>query len=54
LATGEASIIPVSKVTFKGDMKTYMDFRDVVHDSISNVEAIWWKVYSKVESLRFI
>jgi len=33
LATGEASMpIPQSvKVTFKGDMKNYMDFRDVVH-----------------------
>lgn len=33
LATGEASMpIPQSvKVTFKGDMKPYMDFRDVVH-----------------------
>ena len=33
LATGEASMpIPESvKVTFKGDMKEYMDFRDVVH-----------------------
>jgi len=33
LATGEASMpIPQSvKVTFKGAMKTYMDFRDVVH-----------------------
>lgn len=33
LATGEASMpIPESvKVTFKGDMKAYMDFRDVVH-----------------------
>ncbi|MEA5257220.1 bifunctional aconitate hydratase 2/2-methylisocitrate dehydratase [Arcicella aquatica] len=33
LATGEASMpIPDSvKVTFKGDMKEYMDFRDVVH-----------------------
>ncbi len=33
LATGEASMpIPQSvKVTFKGDMKSYMDFRDVVH-----------------------
>jgi len=33
LATGEASMpIPESvKVTFKGDMKDYMDFRDVVH-----------------------
>jgi aconitate hydratase 2/2-methylisocitrate dehydratase len=33
LATGEASMpIPESvKVTFKGDMKPYMDFRDVVH-----------------------
>ena len=33
LATGEASMpIPESvKVTFKGDMKSYMDFRDVVH-----------------------
>ncbi|TCN51119.1 bifunctional aconitate hydratase 2/2-methylisocitrate dehydratase [Flavobacterium circumlabens] len=33
LATGEASMpIPESvKVTFTGDMKSYMDFRDVVH-----------------------
>ncbi|MGY6647791.1 bifunctional aconitate hydratase 2/2-methylisocitrate dehydratase [Wenyingzhuangia sp. IMCC45574] len=33
LATGEATMpIPESvKVTFKGDMKGYMDFRDVVH-----------------------
>ncbi len=33
LATGEASMpIPQSvKVTFKGDMRSYMDFRDVVH-----------------------
>ncbi len=33
LATGEASMpIPESvKVTFKGDMKSYTDFRDVVH-----------------------
>ncbi|MEP5253691.1 MAG: bifunctional aconitate hydratase 2/2-methylisocitrate dehydratase [Winogradskyella arenosi] len=33
LATGEASMpIPQSvKVTFKGEMKDYMDFRDVVH-----------------------
>lgn len=33
LATGEASMpIPESvKVTFKGEMKEYMDFRDVVH-----------------------
>ena len=33
LATGEASMpIPESvKVTFKGEMKSYMDFRDVVH-----------------------
>ncbi|WP_324208843.1 bifunctional aconitate hydratase 2/2-methylisocitrate dehydratase [Flavobacterium sp.] len=33
LATGEASMpIPDSvKVTFKGEMKSYMDFRDVVH-----------------------
>ena len=33
LATGEASMpIPESvKVTFKGEMKDYMDFRDVVH-----------------------
>ncbi|WP_109830560.1 bifunctional aconitate hydratase 2/2-methylisocitrate dehydratase [Reichenbachiella versicolor] len=33
LATGEASMpIPESvKVTFKGEMKTHMDFRDVVH-----------------------
>ena len=33
LATGEASMpIPESvKVTFEGEMKPYMDFRDVVH-----------------------
>lgn len=33
LATGEATMpIPESvKVTFKGDMKDYMDFRDIVH-----------------------
>lgn len=33
LATGEATMpIPQSvKVTFKGDMRSYMDFRDVVH-----------------------
>ncbi|MFL0061561.1 bifunctional aconitate hydratase 2/2-methylisocitrate dehydratase [Tenacibaculum maritimum] len=33
LATGEATMpIPESvKVTFKGDMRSYMDFRDVVH-----------------------
>ncbi|MEM6580654.1 MAG: bifunctional aconitate hydratase 2/2-methylisocitrate dehydratase [Pseudomonadota bacterium] len=33
LATGEASMpIPESvKVTFKGEMKSYMDFRDIVH-----------------------
>ncbi|UXX77633.1 bifunctional aconitate hydratase 2/2-methylisocitrate dehydratase [Reichenbachiella carrageenanivorans] len=33
LATGEATMpIPASvKVTFKGEMKSYMDFRDVVH-----------------------
>jgi aconitase B len=36
--------IPESvKVTFKGDMKNYMDFRDVVCNSISNVETIWWR-----------
>jgi aconitate hydratase 2/2-methylisocitrate dehydratase len=35
LATGEASMpIPESvKVTFKGEMKNYMDFRDVVHST---------------------
>jgi aconitate hydratase 2/2-methylisocitrate dehydratase len=35
LATGEASMpIPESvKVTFKGEMKDYMDFRDVVHST---------------------
>jgi aconitate hydratase 2/2-methylisocitrate dehydratase len=35
LATGEASMpIPESvKVTFKGGMKSYMDFRDVVHST---------------------
>jgi aconitate hydratase 2/2-methylisocitrate dehydratase len=39
LATGEASMpIPESvKVTFKGDMKTYMDFRDVVHATQSQM-----------------
>ena len=39
LATGEASMpIPESvKVTFKGDMKQYMDFRDVVHATQSQM-----------------
>lgn len=39
LATGEASMpIPESvKVTFKGDMKNYMDFRDVVHATQSQM-----------------
>ncbi|SOU87871.1 bifunctional aconitate hydratase 2/2-methylisocitrate dehydratase [Tenacibaculum dicentrarchi] len=39
LATGEASMpIPQSvKVTFKGDMKSYMDFRDVVHATQSQM-----------------
>lgn len=39
LATGEASMpIPESvKVTFKGDMKPYMDFRDVVHATQSQM-----------------
>lgn len=39
LATGEASMpIPESvKVTFKGDMREYMDFRDVVHATQSQM-----------------
>ncbi|CAI8368544.1 MAG: Aconitate hydratase B [Polaribacter sp. SA4-10] len=39
LATGEASMpIPESvKVTFKGEMKFYMDFRDVVHATQSQM-----------------
>jgi len=39
LATGEASMpIPQSvKVTFKGEMKDYMDFRDVVHATQSQM-----------------
>ncbi len=39
LATGEASMpIPESvKVTFKGEMKNYMDFRDVVHATQSQM-----------------
>lgn len=39
LATGEASMpIPESvKVTFKGDMKPHMDFRDVVHATQSQM-----------------
>lgn len=39
LATGEASMpIPESvKVTFKGEMKDYMDFRDVVHATQSQM-----------------
>lgn len=39
LATGEATMpIPQSvKVTFKGDLKTYMDFRDVVHATQSQM-----------------
>ena len=44
LATGEASMpIPQSvKVTFKGEMKSFMDFRDVVHaHTTTNAETIW-------------
>ena len=39
LATGEASMpIPESvKVTFKGEMKSYMDFRDIVHATQSQM-----------------
>ena len=39
LATGEASMpIPESvKVTFRGEMKSYMDFRDVVHATQSQM-----------------
>jgi aconitate hydratase 2/2-methylisocitrate dehydratase len=39
LATGESAMpIPESvKVTFKGDMKNYMDFRDVVHATQSQM-----------------
>ncbi len=39
LATGEASMpIPESvKVTFKGEMESYMDFRDVVHATQSQM-----------------
>jgi len=39
LATGEASMpIPESvKVTFKGEMRSYMDFRDVVHATQSQM-----------------
>jgi len=39
LATGEASMpLPESvKVTFKGEMKSYMDFRDVVHATQSQM-----------------
>jgi aconitate hydratase 2/2-methylisocitrate dehydratase len=45
----------VSKVTFKGDMKTYMDFRDVVHATQSQMlKQFGGGMYSKVESLRFI
>ncbi len=46
LATGEASMpIPESvKVTFKGEMKGYMDFRDVVHATQSQMlKHIWWR-----------
>jgi aconitate hydratase 2/2-methylisocitrate dehydratase len=45
LATGEASMpIPESvKVTFKGDMKTYMDFRDVVHATQSQMLKQFWR-----------
>ncbi len=41
LATGEATMpIPQSvKVTFKGEMKSYMDFRDVVHATQSQMLA---------------
>ena len=46
LATGEASMpIPESvKVTFKGEMKPYMDFRDVVHATQSQMlKTVWWR-----------
>ena len=34
--------IPESvKVTFKGTMQDHMDFRDVVHNTITNVKRIW-------------
>ena len=45
LATGEVSMpIPESvKVTFKGEMVSNLDFRDVVRHSISNAGKIWWR-----------
>jgi aconitate hydratase 2/2-methylisocitrate dehydratase len=40
----------ISKVTFKGDMKTYMDFRDVVHATQSQMlKQFGGEMYSKVE-----
>ena len=44
LATGEASMpIPQSvKVTFKGSMPEYMDFRDVVHATQAQMLHKFW------------
>jgi aconitate hydratase 2/2-methylisocitrate dehydratase len=56
LATGEASMpIPESvKVTFKGEMKEHMDFRDVVHATQAQMlKQFEEKTYSREELLRF-
>jgi aconitase B len=56
LATGEASMpIPESvKVTFKGEMKEHMDFRDVVHATQAQMlKQFDGENVSKVELLRF-
>jgi aconitate hydratase 2/2-methylisocitrate dehydratase len=57
LATGEASMpIPESvKLLSKGSMKTYMDFRDVVHATQSQMlKQFGGENVFQVESLRFI
>ncbi len=49
--------IPESvKVTFKGEMKKHMDFRDVVHATQAQMlgSNSTEKMFSKVELLRFI
>jgi aconitase B len=42
------------KVTFKGSMKEYMDFRDVVHATQAQMlQQLVVKTYSKEESLKY-
>ena len=57
LATGEITMpIPESvKVTFKGEMTPFMDFRDVVHSTQAQMlENYKVKMFFKVELLKYI